>query len=152
MKRRTEKVLIFCTRGHELLVFRQPAHPEAGWQVPAGTLEPGEDPRRAAGRELEEESGIQGARAVGARLEYQFHLPPPRDELQHRHVFHFQAPAGLPPEWTWWERHASDGQPPIEFAFRWWPLAGALPALAAGQGRGLAELAQELATPSPPLR
>jgi 8-oxo-dGTP pyrophosphatase MutT (NUDIX family) len=58
-----EKVLIYvvsrvCDADH-LLVFRHRSHPEAGLQVPAGTLEPGEAPSAAAARELLEESGLR---------------------------------------------------------------------------------------------
>ncbi|MFP4601167.1 MAG: NUDIX domain-containing protein [Persicimonas sp.] len=40
---------------HRLLVFE---HPMAGIQLPAGTVEPGEDPVTAAAREVFEESGL----------------------------------------------------------------------------------------------
>src|SRR6476469_8158119 len=42
-----------------ILVFR---HPSAGIQLVKGTIEPGEDPAKAAVRELCEESGICDAR------------------------------------------------------------------------------------------
>jgi|MDSZ01.2.fsa_nt_gb 8-oxo-dGTP pyrophosphatase MutT (NUDIX family) len=41
----------------ELLVFRHP-NPEAGVQVPKGTIDPAEGPGEAVLRELEEESGL----------------------------------------------------------------------------------------------
>jgi 8-oxo-dGTP pyrophosphatase MutT (NUDIX family) len=51
-----EKVAILCTRGNsDLLVFR---HDRGGVQVPAGTVESGEDVATAAVRELQEESGV----------------------------------------------------------------------------------------------
>lgn len=54
-----EKVTVFITRpgrrGHELLLFQ---HPNAGIQIPAGTVEAGETPERAALREAAEESGL----------------------------------------------------------------------------------------------
>lgn len=49
------KVTAFCIRDGRLLVFD---HPAAGTQVPAGTVEIGEDPREAALRELIEETGV----------------------------------------------------------------------------------------------
>jgi ADP-ribose pyrophosphatase YjhB (NUDIX family) len=56
-----EKVAVLVTRpgpdGLELLVFEHVGIP-AGVQVPAGTVEPGEDVRAAALRELVEESGL----------------------------------------------------------------------------------------------
>jgi 8-oxo-dGTP pyrophosphatase MutT (NUDIX family) len=56
-----QKVAVLVTRpgpdGPELLVFEHAGIP-AGVQVPAGTVEPGEDVRTAALRELAEETGI----------------------------------------------------------------------------------------------
>lgn len=46
--------------GPSVLLVRQYRH-AAGrsmWEIPAGTLEPGEDPRACAARELEEEAGL----------------------------------------------------------------------------------------------
>ena len=45
------KVLAYITHGERLLIFSHPDCPEAGLQVPAGTLEPGEDPAEGAMRE-----------------------------------------------------------------------------------------------------
>jgi 8-oxo-dGTP pyrophosphatase MutT (NUDIX family) len=54
--RQLQKVSILCIRGDsELLVFR---HDRGGVQVPAGTVEVGEDVATAAVRELQEETGI----------------------------------------------------------------------------------------------
>lgn len=64
------KVTSFVTRETgsagttELLVFR---HPDAGVQLPAGSVEPGEKLEAAALREVEEETGLLDARLV-ARL------------------------------------------------------------------------------------
>lgn len=55
--------------GKELLLFE---HPSAGIQVPAGTVEIGEEPSDAALREGGEESGLEGLRVeefLGAREE-----------------------------------------------------------------------------------
>jgi 8-oxo-dGTP pyrophosphatase MutT (NUDIX family) len=41
----------------ELLLFN---HPDVGVQIPAGTVNPGEDPETAARREAGEESGLEG--------------------------------------------------------------------------------------------
>lgn len=47
-----------------LLLVRQYRHATGDWlvEVPAGRLEPGEDPEQAARRELEEETGYRAAR------------------------------------------------------------------------------------------
>lgn len=51
-------------RGHELLVFDHVDVPEAGTQVPAGGIEPGESVEEAAVREVAEECGLTGAVVV----------------------------------------------------------------------------------------
>ena len=68
----TRKAVVYLVQGRDLLVFTQPASPEAGVQVPAGTVHDGEEPRVAALRELEEETGIvdvDGSSMLG-RAEY----------------------------------------------------------------------------------
>lgn len=44
--------------GQELLVFEHAGMPEAGLQVPGGTVEPRETPLQAVAREVLEESGL----------------------------------------------------------------------------------------------
>lgn len=51
----TTKVTCFVTKGDKLLLLR---HPFAGYQLPAGTVEPGEEPLAAAFREVNEETGL----------------------------------------------------------------------------------------------
>ena len=62
---RLEKVTAFITRagptGRELLLFR---HPNAGIQLPAGTVEAGETPEQAVLREAAEETGLMNLRLV----------------------------------------------------------------------------------------
>ncbi len=59
MPRTIEKVTTFVTRqskdGHDLLLFE---HPNAGIQIPAGTVEDGETPEQAVIREVNEETGL----------------------------------------------------------------------------------------------
>ncbi len=45
-------------QGRELLVFEHAGMPEAGLQVPGGTIEAGETPGEAVAREVLEESGL----------------------------------------------------------------------------------------------
>ncbi len=58
------RVVAYVTRGCELLVFEHRDLPEAGTQVPAGRLDPGESLEECLARELDEEVGIR-ARGVG---------------------------------------------------------------------------------------
>jgi 8-oxo-dGTP pyrophosphatase MutT (NUDIX family) len=63
MTRTIEKVTAFVTRttpsGYELLLFE---HPNAGTQLPAGTVNQGETPAQAATREVLEETGLRDVR------------------------------------------------------------------------------------------
>jgi ADP-ribose pyrophosphatase len=54
-------VVVIPMRGsHEILLVRQYRHAlgRRVWELPAGSLEPGEDPRAAAARECQEEVGL----------------------------------------------------------------------------------------------
>nr|WP_246350973.1 NUDIX domain-containing protein [Deinobacterium chartae] len=108
------KVVVYVTRGSELLVLSEPDHPEVGLQVPKGSVEPGETALQAAVRELEEESGLrlEGATFLGARdLERDVW----QDRAQRWYAYWLEAPAGTPDAWT----HRHSGQ---TFEYRWMPL------------------------------
>jgi 8-oxo-dGTP pyrophosphatase MutT (NUDIX family) len=61
---RKTKVVIYATWGDRLLVFRQPDFPDAGIQVPGGTVEDGERIEEAAAREFKEETGLAGQQSL----------------------------------------------------------------------------------------
>ncbi len=132
---RLRKVLAYVVLERRLLVFTQPDAPEAGLQVPAGTVEPGEDLAEAVLRELVEESGLQdlspprllGTRTVDMR-------PFGKAECHERHFFSLRLLAPAPHRWRHWERHSSDGLGPIAYDLHWHALDLGLPELAAGQG------------------
>lgn len=71
------KVVALITRlgpaGPELCVFE---HPTAGIQLPAGTLEEGEEPLSGAMREAFEETGLEGLEVTGALLSMPSHGEP----------------------------------------------------------------------------
>jgi 8-oxo-dGTP pyrophosphatase MutT (NUDIX family) len=119
-----EKVMAYITHGDRLLVFRQPEFPEAGIQVPGGTLELGETPDEAVLREAFEETGLLDLVLVRCLGERVFDgRTRGRDELHHRHFYHLRC-TGEPPEtWGHAERLSSDGYPgPIAFELWWAPL------------------------------
>jgi 8-oxo-dGTP pyrophosphatase MutT (NUDIX family) len=74
------KVTCFITRssdnGTELLLF---SHPNSGIQIPAGTVNPGEDIESAARREATEESGLVGLTLI--RKLGMIDDPPPPNHL-----------------------------------------------------------------------
>jgi 8-oxo-dGTP diphosphatase len=122
---RVRKVIAYITRdsdasGRELLVFEHRDYPDAGVQVPAGTVKPGELPEVAVMREVAEETGIADCRLL-AKLGVYDWFNPSTDQVNERHVFHLAAPAGTEGSWTWVE---TDGGrvPELEgyvFQLRW---------------------------------
>jgi 8-oxo-dGTP pyrophosphatase MutT (NUDIX family) len=112
-----------------LLVFDHIDEPEAGTQVPAGGINPGEHPADAVLRELAEESGITEARLVrklGEGWRYADHGRVPVGlEEQVQHVFHLALDTPTdPPMWDWEER--GDGDALLHrFRLRWVDLAEA---------------------------
>jgi 8-oxo-dGTP diphosphatase len=134
---RIPKVVIYLVHRGHLLVFQHPDAPEAGLQVPAGTVEPREKPREAAIRELLEETGIDAVivRDLGTTL-YDMHAYG-RNEL-HERSFFLAEPAGnrsLHQRWRHLETHDGIGEPDV-FELSWVPLdtPGLAATLEAGQG------------------
>lgn len=82
-----QKACAYITRASgELLVFEGPGH--TGLQIPKGTLEPGESPRAAVGREVAEETGLgslNGVRHLATDV-WTRRTDPPKRYV--RHFFH----------------------------------------------------------------
>lgn len=133
-----EKVVAYITSGDDVLVFEQPDFPEAGVQVPGGTLEPWESPAQGVLREAFEETGLPGLRIV----RYLGAVPHVTASGQHqlRHFFHLITPSRERETWQHWEQHPSTGGPPIRFRFEWVPRQR-VPALAGGLDDMLTQLA-----------
>ena len=81
----------------ESLVFEHRDAPEAGVQVPAGTVEPGEDFEAAARRELAEEAGLG---PTDVRLVRRLADAYEASYDQQRHVFEFEPARALPDRWS----------------------------------------------------
>ena len=129
-----EKVVAYIAREDELLVFlhvddRDPVL-ESGLQVPAGTVEPGEEPAEAVLREAAEETGLGGLEI----LRYLGSDEPrwPGALSQRRHFFQLSV-ADAPEVWEHVERDGGDG-PARPFRLFWMSVDKAAPLLAAGQG------------------
>ena len=145
------KALAYITSGDMLLVFSHPDYPEAGIQVPAGTIEEGEPPAEAALREAREETGLTALTLVsflGEQMYDRSALPLRSDEIHQRFFYHLACEGTPPATWRHYETHRSDGgTEAIAFDFFWARLPDGVPELIAGQGALLpvliARLAQE---------
>jgi ADP-ribose pyrophosphatase YjhB (NUDIX family) len=95
------KVLAYLTRHHnrqtQLLVFEHRDYPEAGTQVPAGTVEPNEDVQTALFREVAEESGLPPARLKVICKLGEFEN---RERRTIQHVFHLTVSEQTPDKWS----------------------------------------------------
>jgi len=121
------KVVAYVTRQQDgrqrLLVFTHRDYPEAGVQVPAGTVEPGEAVEAALVREIREETGLTELHLKGKLAERYL---PEFDETWH--VFHLIAPDSLPDTWDWLTNdHADEGarerDERLVFSFLWADLS-----------------------------
>ena len=135
--------------GHRLLVFSHPNSPEAGIQVPAGTMEADESPDEAVLREAHEETGLTGLELVGF-LGEQLHdltdLGVP--EIHHRYFFHVRCSGDPPAVWRHYESDPSDGSPePPLFELFWASLPDGVPDLIADHGIMLPVLLSSLSDP-----
>lgn len=116
------KVVAYITRGRELLVFEHEGMPEAGVQVPAGTVEPDEPLEAALWREVAEESGL-----TQSQLTFQHWLGDwahPTYNLV-RHYAWLTIGPDAPNHWV--HRVHGDGEDNgLRFVFRWEAIAPAL--------------------------
>ena len=129
------KVLVYVVRHRagqlELLVHEHRDAPDAGVQVPAGTIEPHESPADAAARELFEESGLRLADNARVIRAYRWHnAATARWNLRHVFLVHLDDPRD---HWT----HTITGNGEdrdMVFCYRWIPLADAERELCGDQG------------------
>jgi 8-oxo-dGTP pyrophosphatase MutT (NUDIX family) len=112
-----------------LLVFDHVDAPAAGTQVPAGGIQPGEEPEVAVARELFEESGVRDAMVVRKLGEtwYQAtpgHVPEGIEE-QVQHAFHLRLDRTATPERWLWDEMSGGDVVLHRFELRWVPLDAA---------------------------
>jgi 8-oxo-dGTP diphosphatase len=131
MPPQSEKVVAYVTHRRRLLVFTHRDFPEAGVQVPAGTIELGEAPDVAVLREAREESGLSGltlVRYLGERWHDMARFG--RDEVAHRRFYHLRCPGDPPEAWLAVEEHPSGGETaPIYYECSWASLPEGVPDL-----------------------
>lgn len=123
------KVYAYITHTNRLLVFRHVDGPDAGIQVPGGTMEEGEVPEEAVMREAFEETGLTGLR-MRAFLGDTLHAFPEYGVTHHRHFYYLVCDEAPPERWRHDELDPSDGsRAPITFEFTWVPLPDGVPEL-----------------------
>lgn len=143
-----QKVLAYITFKDQLLIFSHPDFPEAGLQVPAGTLLPGERPGDGVMREACEETGMKNLRLIRfigetCRDMRDFGL----EQIHQRFYFHLACSAEPPLTWRHYETNPSDGSPgPIAFDFFWVSLTSNVPPLIADMDEKLPELIRRMDT------
>ncbi|HWV24607.1 MAG TPA: NUDIX domain-containing protein [Thermomicrobiales bacterium] len=136
------KAFAYITSGTRVLLFTHPDHPEAGIQVPAGTIERGESPADAALREAREETNLADltpGRWLGRDV-FDAHAIG-RHELHDRWFWHITAGDDVPETWRHGEMFGSNGsREHIAFDFFWADLREPLPPLIADHDRFIPEL------------
>ena len=118
------KAVGYVLRDDRLLVFTHDDVPieEAGIQVPAGSIEPGEDPRDAAVREVLEETGVETRVVKELGVEH-YDVSPSRPEIHERHFFQLEpAGADLPERWAAGEFLPSGGGAGERWTCWWLPV------------------------------
>ena len=140
-----EKVVIYITQGDKLLVFRHTQYPQAGIQVPAGTVKAGEDLRHAAFREAHEETGLSpGELILVSRLGSDTIRVGSKQGIRptRRYFFHLEYVGAAPASWIHYEKDPSAGpeKGPIEFEFYWQKYPEEIPRLAGKLDAKLADL------------
>jgi ADP-ribose pyrophosphatase YjhB (NUDIX family) len=118
------KVVAYITRSRhgkrQLLVFTHRDHPEAGLQVPAGTVKQDEGIEAALMREITEETGLTGLTIIRKLGTYTLHHPI-SNNLHERHVFHLAAPDDAPDAWQWTETCGGEIPDHEGYVFQlWW--------------------------------
>ncbi|KJZ18684.1 NUDIX hydrolase [Loktanella sp. S4079] len=136
-----DKALIYATNARGLLVFCEPDFPDVPFQVPGGTIEPGETPINAAIREFREETGLHGYNIpvpLGVDKHVYTHMA--QQHVVTRYFFHMQMPDDLPVTWDHIEQTPHNGHEPILFRFSWQLLSQAQNTLGLGMNAALPRL------------
>lgn len=133
-------VLAYITKGEgrhrKILVYEHKEQPEAGLQVPGGTIERNELLLDALYREIEEESGItRDELHLQGKVKSSKYFPRDRNVVYNRTIFHFSYIGDDRTEWDY-QVEGNGKDRGLVLSYRWIPL-NALPKLAAKQGEAI---------------
>lgn len=135
-----KKVFAYIVVNNRLVVFTHRDHPEAGLQVPAGTVRLDEPVEAAVLREAHEETGLAGLTVVQHLGRAMFQCTRLGGEETHDRFFFQLAYAGpLQEHWVHAERH-DNLRPPTWFVFQWMDVGIAGERLIADHGAFLSQL------------
>ncbi len=138
MNQAVHKVTAYITCNNQLLVFSQPEFPEAGIQIPSGTVGEDEDLDEAVLREAFEETGLVGLTIesfLGTCI-YDMRSITGKNVDVHRHYYHLSSPGpSNGKRWQHWESDPSEGATgPILFELYWVDYPDDVPELSAALG------------------
>lgn len=136
------KVIAYVTRGSHLLVFKHIHFPEAGIQVPAGTIKDGEKAETAVLREVFEETGLENLYINRSLSNETINMRDyGKDEIHNRDFFHLICSQKTPANWIHIEKYPSEGNnTEIFFECFWVDLLDVYPQLTGGQGARLEQI------------
>lgn len=138
------RAYVYITHGRRLLLFTQPRSPEAGIQVPAGTIKLGEAPEVAAMREAMEETGLKHLNLVRFLAQDTRDMRDcGTDELQYRWFYHVRCDGDAPETWRHGE-FAEDGTLIHPFDYFWAEVDDSIPKLVANYDDMLPQLRTSL--------
>ena len=134
-----QRVYAYITSEKGLLILEHPEHPEAGLQVPGGTVEENEPPSAAVVREVAEETGLETVLIAEGLGNCEFDMRQyGHDETQLAWYFHLTCEEETEDEWYFQESHSVTT--PIPFRLYWSPLPYEGVELASVHGYKLPEL------------
>lgn len=141
-KRNIKKVIAYITRFNEnkqeLLVNIHKDYPDAGIQVPAGTVKDSEEIEKALFREIKEESGIVNL-ILKKKIKQYIYYDTIKNEYHERHVFHLEIKDEIIKN-NWIHIVDSDDEDKGLVFCYYWELLKELPKLTANQDDYIGDL------------